>query len=64
MRSKELADEIERRWREYGFDKVEQPKYNILLPYVSPNVSNKVQILMKNGKMDREFTGKEQVRET
>ncbi|XP_001633754.2 N-acetylated-alpha-linked acidic dipeptidase 2 isoform X1 [Nematostella vectensis] len=30
-RNNELATEIARRWREYGFDKVEMPKYDMLL---------------------------------
>ena len=59
--SKELADEIEKRWLDYGFDKVEQPKYNVLLPYVSPNVSNKVQVLLENETVVWEFSGKEKV---
>ncbi|XP_028396940.1 glutamate carboxypeptidase 2-like [Dendronephthya gigantea] len=60
-RSKELADEIERRWREYKFDKVEQPEYDILLPYVQPNVSNSVQILNSTGNVTFEFSGKEKL---
>ena len=60
-RSKELADEIEKRWREYKFDKVEQPKYNILLPYIDPDVSNSVQILNSSGDVTYEFSGKEKV---
>ena len=56
-----LADEIEKRWREYKFDHVEQPKYNILLPYVSPNVSNSVQILNSTGNVTFEFSGREKV---
>jgi hypothetical protein len=60
-RSKELADEIEKRWREYKFDKVEQPKYNILLPYIDPDVSNSVQILNSSGDVTSEFSGKEKV---
>ncbi|XP_028397182.1 glutamate carboxypeptidase 2-like [Dendronephthya gigantea] len=60
-RSKELANEIDRRWREYGFDKVEQPEYDILLPYVQPNISNSVQILNSNGELTFEFSGKEKL---
>jgi hypothetical protein len=60
-RSKELADEIEKRWREYKFDKVEQPKYNILLPYIDPDVSNSVQILNSSGDVTYEFSGKQKV---
>ena len=60
-RSKELADEIEKRWREYKFDKVEQPKYNILLPYIDPDISNSVQILNSSGDVTSEFSGKEKV---
>ncbi|XP_028397034.1 N-acetylated-alpha-linked acidic dipeptidase 2-like [Dendronephthya gigantea] len=58
-RSKELADDIERRWREYGFDKVEQPEYDILLPYVQPNISNSVQILNSTREVTFEFSGEE-----
>ena len=60
-RSKELADQIEKRWKEYKFDKVEQPKYNILLPYVDPDVSNSVQILNSTRNVTFEFSGKEKV---
>ena len=61
-RSKELADEIEKRWREYNFDKVEQPKYNVLLPYVDPDVSNSVQILNNTTRnVIFEFSGKKEV---
>ncbi|XP_028397055.1 glutamate carboxypeptidase 2-like isoform X2 [Dendronephthya gigantea] len=60
-RSKELANEIERRWREYKFDKVEQPEYDTLLPYVQPNVSNSVQILNSTGNVTFEFSGKEKL---
>ena len=61
-RSKELADEIEKRWREYNFDKVEQPKYNVLLPYVDPDVSNSVQILNNTTRnVTFEFSEKKEV---
>ena len=61
-RSKELADEIEKRWREYNFDKVEQPKYNVLLPYVDPDVSNSVQILNNTTRnVILQFSGKKEV---
>ena len=60
-RSKELADEIARTWREYNFDKVEMPKYNILLPYADPSISNKVQILDTGNNIVVEFSGKEKV---
>ena len=43
------------------FDKVEQPKYKILLPYIDPDVSNSVQILNSSGGVTREFSGKEKV---
>ena len=62
LRSEELADEIEKRWREYKFDKVEQLKYNILLPYVDPDISNSVQILNSSGDVTFEFSGREKVR--
>ncbi|XP_028415064.1 glutamate carboxypeptidase 2-like isoform X1 [Dendronephthya gigantea] len=60
-RTKELAVEIARLWREYKFDEVEMPKYNVLLPYVNPNISNKVQILDSGRKVLREFSGKEEL---
>ena len=60
-RSKELADEIAKTWKEYNFDKVEMPKYNVLLPYVDPKISNKVQILDTGNKSVLEFSGKEKV---
>ena len=43
------------------FDKVEQPKYKILLPYIDPDVSNSVQILDSSGGVTHEFSGKEKV---
>ena len=60
-RSKELADEIARRWNEYKFDNVEQPEYDILLPYVDPDVSNSVQILNSTRNVAFEFSGREEV---
>lgn len=60
-RSKELAEEIARTWKDYNFDKVEMPKYNVLLPYVNPNISNKVQILDTGNNTVLEFSGKEEV---
>ena len=60
-RSKELADEIAKIWQEYNFDKVEMPKYNVLLPYVDPKISNKVQILDTGNNTVFEFSGKEKV---
>ena len=60
-RSKELADEIAKVWKEYQFDKVEMPKYNVLLPYVDPNISNKVQVLDTGNNTVLEFSGKEKV---
>ena len=61
-RSKDLASEIARRWRDdYKFDKVEEPEYDILLPYVNPNVSNSVQILNSTGDVTFEFSGREKV---
>lgn len=60
-RSKELAEEIARTWKGYDFDKVEMPKYNVLLPYVNPNISNKVQILDTGNNTVLEFSGKEEV---
>ena len=60
-RSKELADEIAKTWKKYKFDEVEMPKYNVLLPYVEPNISNKVQILDTGNNIVLEFSGKEKV---
>jgi hypothetical protein len=37
------------------------PKYNVLLPYVDPKISNKVQILDTGNKSVLEFSGKEKV---
>ena len=56
-----MADEIAKIWQEYNFDKVEMPKYNVLLPYVDPKISNKVQILDTGNNTVFEFSGKEKV---
>lgn len=60
-RSKELADEIANRWKNYGFDKVEMPEYNVLIPYIDPKISNKVQVLDSGNNTVVEFSGKEKV---
>ena len=56
-----LMPEIEKRWKEHKFDKVEQPNYNVLLPYVDPDVSNSVQILNSARKVTFEFSGKQKI---
>lgn len=61
-RSKVLADNIATKWKSYKFDKVEQPMYNIFLPYVQPNVSNAVRVIDAMGKVTFEFSGREKVR--
>ena len=37
------------------------PKYNVLLPYVDPKISNKIQVLDTGNKTVLEFSGKEEV---
>ena len=37
------------------------PKYNVLIPYINPNISNRVQILDTRNKTVLEFSGKEKV---
>ena len=48
-------------WKKYNFDKVEMPKYNVLMPYVNPKISNRVQILDSANNTLLEFSGKEKV---
>ena len=44
-RNNELADEYERRFKDYGFDEVEKLTYNVLLSYPNRNKPNYAYIL-------------------
>ena len=46
-RQKKLAEELKRRWKdEYGFDKVEMPKYHVLMSL--PDKQNPNQVILLN----------------
>jgi hypothetical protein len=47
-RSEELADEIKRRWNDYGFH-VETPEYNVLLPRAKEDNPDYFEIKDQNG---------------
>ena len=53
--------ELKRRWKdEYGFDKVEMPKYKVLMSFPDKQNPNQV-ILLVNGKEVYRVNEKEQV---
>ena len=57
-----LAIELEKRWKEYGFDHVEKPEYKALLSY--PNTTHPTRITIKytNGTIIHQIKGEDQVR--
>ena len=60
-RQKELAIELERRWKEYGFDHVEQPEYKALLSFPNTTHPTRITIKYKNGTIIHQIKGEEQV---
>lgn len=60
-RQKELADELEKRWKDYGFDKVEKPEYKALLSFPDTENPTRITIKYKNGTIIRQIKGEEQV---
>lgn len=59
-RQKELADELERRFKEYGFDKVEKPEYHALLSKPDLIKKTRITIKYKNGTVIYQVKGEEQ----
>ncbi|XP_068727027.1 putative N-acetylated-alpha-linked acidic dipeptidase [Montipora capricornis] len=59
-RQKELANELERRWKEYGFDHVEQPEYKALLSFPNTTHPTRITIKYKNGTIIHQIKGEEQ----
>ena len=60
-RQKELADELEKRWKDYGFDKVEKPEYKALLSFPDTENPTRITIKYKNGSIIHQIKGEEQV---
>ena len=61
-RQKELANELEKRWKtEYGFDKVEKPEYKALLSFPDTENPTRITIKYKNGTIIHQIKGEEQV---
>jgi len=60
-RQKELADELARRWNDYGFDHVEQPEYKALLSFPNTTHPTRIAIKYKNGTIIHQIKGEEQV---
>ena len=60
-RQKVLANELERRWKEYGFDHVEQPEYKALLSFPNTTHPTRITIKYKNGTIIHQIKGEEQV---
>ena len=61
-RQKELAVELAKRWKEYGFDRVEQPEYKALLSFPNTTHPTRITIKYKNGTIIHQIKGEEQVR--
>ena len=61
-RQKELAEELAKRWKEYGFDHVEMPEYKALLSFPETKLnSTRITIKYKNGSIIHQVKGEEQV---
>ena len=61
-RQKVLAEELVRRWKdEYGFDKVEMPRYKALLSKPDVDKKTRVTLKYKNGSIIYQVKGEEQV---
>ena len=60
-RQKELADELAKRWKSYGFDHVEQPEYKVLLSFPNTQDPTKITIKYTNGTKIHEISGDKQV---
>ncbi|XP_031563735.1 N-acetylated-alpha-linked acidic dipeptidase 2-like [Actinia tenebrosa] len=62
-RQKELADELAKRWRSYGFDKVEMPEYKVLLSFPQKDKPNLVTLKQRNGSVVFQTSIKEKISE-
>ncbi|EDO46336.1 predicted protein, partial [Nematostella vectensis] len=62
-RQEELADELVKRWNDYGFDKVEKVKYDVLLSYPDPDKPNTVKLMNADGRVNYTCSGQEKVRD-
>ena len=60
-RQKELAEELAKRWKEYGFDHVEMPEYKALLSFPDTKDPTRITIKYKNGTIIHQVKGEEQV---
>ena len=60
-RNNELADHIVQKWTEYGFDKVEKTRYDVLVSLPRDDAASKVQILTHQGKVEFESQTREKV---
>lgn len=59
-RQQQLAYKLAEKWREYGFDKVELPKYKVLLSYPEDNNPNTISVVSEDGVLVKTF--KEQLK--
>ena len=60
-RNNELGREIARRWEKYGFDKVEMPRYDILLSLPDDKNPSSVSIVSREGQVKTRYPIKEKV---
>lgn len=60
-RQKKLAEDLVKRWREYGFDQVEMPEYRVLLSQPQKGKQNTASVLFRNGSVAFQTTGKAKV---
>ena len=60
-RQKELAVELAKRWKEYGFDHVEQPEYEALLSFPNTTHPTRITIKYENDTIIHQIKGEEQV---
>ena len=56
-----MALELAKRWREYGFNKVEMPEYSVLLSKPQKDKPNTVTIYYNNGTTAFQTSGKAKV---
>ncbi|XP_032228690.2 glutamate carboxypeptidase 2 [Nematostella vectensis] len=62
-RQVELANDLARRWREAGFDRVEMPQYQVLLSFPQKDKPNLVTLLHSNGSIAYQTSAEEQIAE-
>ncbi|KAK3726288.1 hypothetical protein QZH41_012711 [Actinostola sp. cb2023] len=55
---KKLAEELAKRWRSYGFNKVEMPEYKVLLSFPQKDKPNVVTLRYSNGTIAFQTSGK------